>query len=163
MWWSVGDRCTDRMTSGLRRAEAFSGEGELADCRGATLDPGCGPGRLTAALAGRGVPTLGIDAAAAAVAWTIERGGRALRRDIFEPPPGGGSMELDSARRRQHRNRRRRSFPGPRRFTFDKLSRQGPPLLSEGPARARGRQPRTPVLCPFPRRRAPSDDTPESR
>lgn len=62
----------------------------LADCRGATLDLGCGPGRLTAALTERGVRALGVDTSAAAVAWTIERGGRALRRDIFGHLPEVG-------------------------------------------------------------------------
>ena len=36
----------------------------LDRCAGPTLDLGCGPGRLAAALAGRGVPALGVDVSA---------------------------------------------------------------------------------------------------
>jgi uncharacterized protein len=59
-------------------------------CGGPTIDVGCGPGRLTAELAARGVNCLGIDTAAAAVALTRGRGGPALRRDVFAPLPGQG-------------------------------------------------------------------------
>jgi len=44
------------------------GDASLIDrCSGPTLDVGSGPGRLAVALAERGVPTLGIDAATHAV------------------------------------------------------------------------------------------------
>ncbi|MGN9908919.1 DUF2064 domain-containing protein [Phytohabitans sp. LJ34] len=62
----------------------------LERCTGPTLDVGCGPGRLTAALAARGVTTLGIDTSAGAVAQARRRGGSALRRDVFAPVPGEG-------------------------------------------------------------------------
>lgn len=62
----------------------------LARCGGPTLDVGCGPGRLAAALAARGVPALGIDVAPAAVAMTRRLGGAALRRDVFERVPAEG-------------------------------------------------------------------------
>lgn len=62
----------------------------LARCAGPTLDIGCGPGRLTAALAARGVPALGIDISALAVAMTVARGGVALLRDVFDRAPGDG-------------------------------------------------------------------------
>ncbi|GAA1593471.1 class I SAM-dependent methyltransferase [Actinoplanes couchii] len=65
-------------------------EGLLARCDGPTLDIGCGPGRLTAALTGSGHPALGIDVSAEAVRLTRERGAVALRRDVFEPVPGTG-------------------------------------------------------------------------
>jgi len=62
----------------------------LARCTGATLDIGCGPGRLVAALVGRGLPALGIDVAAEAVRLTIGCGGPALRRSVFDALPGEG-------------------------------------------------------------------------
>ncbi len=64
--------------------------GLLALCDGPTLDIGCGPGRLTAALAERGQVALGIDVVGAAVGLTRGRGGAALRRDVFEVVPGEG-------------------------------------------------------------------------
>jgi SAM-dependent methyltransferase len=62
----------------------------LALCDGATLDIGCGPGRLTAALADRGHVVLGIDVVHEAVGQTRERGGAALLRDVFDELPGEG-------------------------------------------------------------------------
>lgn len=55
---------------------------------GPVLDVGCGPGRLTAALAALGTPALGIDISAAAVALTRAAGGAALCRDVFAALPG---------------------------------------------------------------------------
>ncbi|MBT0566369.1 class I SAM-dependent methyltransferase [Williamsia sp. CHRR-6] len=57
-------------------------------CTGPTLDVGCGPGRLTAALTARGVPALGIDISARAVALTRARGAMAMRRDVFAMTAG---------------------------------------------------------------------------
>lgn len=62
----------------------------LAQCVGPTLDIGCGPGRLTAALAARGHVALGIDVVPEAVGQTRERGGAALHRDVFDALPGEG-------------------------------------------------------------------------
>jgi SAM-dependent methyltransferase len=62
----------------------------VALCRGATLDIGCGPGRLTAELTARGHVALGIDLVHESVHQTIRRGGAALRRDVFGPVPGEG-------------------------------------------------------------------------
>jgi SAM-dependent methyltransferase len=62
----------------------------LARCSGPTLDIGCGPGRLSAALTGMGVPALGIDVSAEAVRQARQRGATALRRDVFRPLPGHG-------------------------------------------------------------------------
>ncbi|MFE9645184.1 class I SAM-dependent methyltransferase [Streptomyces sp. NPDC006365] len=59
-------------------------------CEGAVLDVGCGPGRLVADLAFRGRTVLGIDVSEAAVNHTVELGGQALRRSVFEPLPGEG-------------------------------------------------------------------------
>lgn len=65
-------------------------EALLDACTGATLDVGCGPGRLTAALGRRGVPVLGVDVAPEAIRRTRARGAQALRRDVFAPLPGEG-------------------------------------------------------------------------
>jgi SAM-dependent methyltransferase len=62
----------------------------LGRCQGATVDVGCGPGRLTGALAARGVPALGIDVSGAAVRLTRSRGAAALRRSVFDPLPHEG-------------------------------------------------------------------------
>ena len=62
----------------------------LSYCAGPTLDLGCGPGRMTAALTTRGLPSLGVDVVPEAVAQTEARGGRAVCRDLFEPLPGEG-------------------------------------------------------------------------
>jgi SAM-dependent methyltransferase len=62
----------------------------LRRLRGRTLDVGCGPGRLTAALTARGVPALGVDVSSTAVRLTRQRGALALRRSVFERLPGEG-------------------------------------------------------------------------
>lgn len=54
------------------------------------LDVGCGPGRLVATLATRGVPALGIDVSALAVALTRARGAPALRRAVESELPDEG-------------------------------------------------------------------------
>ena len=59
----------------------------LARCLGPTVDVGCGPGRLTAALADRGITSLGVDVSAEAVEMTRRRGGRAIHHDVFAPMP----------------------------------------------------------------------------
>ncbi|MCB5170360.1 methyltransferase domain-containing protein [Streptomyces bambusae] len=70
-------------------AETDAGDDSvLARCRGSVLDIGCGPGRLVAALAGRGHRVLGIDVTPAAVTRTVRRGGTALCRSVFDPLPG---------------------------------------------------------------------------
>ncbi len=62
----------------------------LAHCTGPTLDLGCGPGRLTAELTGRGIASLGVDSSPLAVRLTVARGGLALQRDLFGVLPGPG-------------------------------------------------------------------------
>jgi SAM-dependent methyltransferase len=62
--------------------------GLLRRCDGPTLDVGCGPGRLTAALHGAGVPALGIDVSRVAIRLARRRGAPALRRDVFTAVPG---------------------------------------------------------------------------
>ncbi|MGI9003222.1 MAG: class I SAM-dependent methyltransferase [Pseudonocardia sp.] len=63
----------------------------LGRCRGATIDLGCGPGRLLEALVARGVPALGVDVAAEAIAQCRRRGVRAMRADVFTTLPGEGT------------------------------------------------------------------------
>lgn len=65
----------------------------LRHCVGSTLDVGCGPGRMTAALARAGQVALGIDIVPDAVAQTIDRGGVAICRDLFEALPGEGRWQ----------------------------------------------------------------------
>ncbi|WP_020387467.1 DUF2064 domain-containing protein [Kribbella catacumbae] len=62
----------------------------LSRCEGPVLDIGCGPGRIVTALAERGIPALGVDISAEAVALTTNRGAPALRRPVQEPLPGEG-------------------------------------------------------------------------
>jgi SAM-dependent methyltransferase len=62
----------------------------LAHCEGPTIDLGCGPGRLTAELARRGVRALGVDVSVAAVEAAAGRGAPVLRADLFDPLPGEG-------------------------------------------------------------------------
>jgi SAM-dependent methyltransferase len=65
----------------------------LARCSGSTVDIGCGPGRMTAALMARGVAALGVDVVAEAVRQTNARGGMALERDVFSRLPGEGRWD----------------------------------------------------------------------
>ncbi len=62
----------------------------LRRCSGPTLDVGAGPGRLTVALAERGVPALAIDVTPYAVSLARSRGALALQRDVFCSLPGTG-------------------------------------------------------------------------
>jgi len=72
----------------------WCGAPDLADeellrrCRGPVLDIGCGPGRLTIALAERGIPVLGVDISRTAVARVHRAGACALHRSVFDPLPG---------------------------------------------------------------------------
>jgi SAM-dependent methyltransferase len=71
--------------------DALPGDAALLEaCTGPTLDVGCGPGRLAAALAAAGTPSLGIDASPAAVRLARARGATALCRDVFGSLPGAG-------------------------------------------------------------------------
>lgn len=72
-----------------RRADAHD-QGLVELCDGPTLDIGCGPGRMTEALAAAGHTALGIDVVEAAVRLTRQRGASAIRRDVFDRVPGEG-------------------------------------------------------------------------
>jgi SAM-dependent methyltransferase len=65
-------------------------ESILDRCHGPTLDVGSGPGRLTVALAERGIPALGIDITPYAVQMARSAGALALLRDVFGHVPGSG-------------------------------------------------------------------------
>lgn len=65
----------------------------LAHCRGATLDIGCGPGRMSAHLAELGLPVGGIDVVPDAVALTRDRGVQAWQADVFGHVPREGTWE----------------------------------------------------------------------
>lgn len=62
----------------------------LDRCTGPTLDIGCGPGRLAAELARRGVPSLGVDVTPVALLIARAAGAMALRRSVFDRLPGEG-------------------------------------------------------------------------
>lgn len=62
--------------------------GLVARCTGATLDVGCGPGRLAAAVAQRGLPVLGLDISPAAVRIARNRGALVVQRSVFDELPG---------------------------------------------------------------------------
>jgi SAM-dependent methyltransferase len=67
------------------------GDASMVDrCNGPTLDVGSGPGRLTVALAERGIPALGIDVTPFAVHIARAAGALTLLRDVFGPVPGTG-------------------------------------------------------------------------
>ena len=65
----------------------------LDRCAGPSIDLGCGPGRLVAALAARGVPALGVDASRIAQRQCRRRRTQMVRRDLFGPLPGEGTWE----------------------------------------------------------------------
>ena len=74
--------------------ERWQGDADTADhalfvrpCRGDVLDVGCGPGRLTVALAYAGRRPLGIDTSQEAVRQASVRGANAQRRDVFARLP----------------------------------------------------------------------------
>ncbi len=62
----------------------------LATVDGPVIDLGCGPGRLVASLASRGVPSLGVDSSPSAITLARMRGATVLQRDLFGRLPGEG-------------------------------------------------------------------------
>lgn len=65
----------------------------LDECVGATVDIGCGPGRLSARLVELGHTVLGIDVVHEAVRQTRDRGASAIVRDVYDRLPGEGRWE----------------------------------------------------------------------
>jgi SAM-dependent methyltransferase len=65
----------------------------LDRCAGPAIDLGCGPGRLVAALAARGVSALGVDSSRVAQRQCRRRRTPMVRRDLFGPLPGEGTWE----------------------------------------------------------------------
>jgi SAM-dependent methyltransferase len=59
-------------------------------CTGPTLDIGCGPGRLAAELARRGVPALGVDVTPVALLLARASGATVLGRSVFDRLPAEG-------------------------------------------------------------------------
>ena len=78
---------------GAWRAHASSSDRVLLrHCVGATLDVGCGPGRMTAMLVRNGHRALGIDVVPEAVAQASRRGVPALLCDVLQSRvPGAGT------------------------------------------------------------------------
>ena len=65
----------------------------LARATGSVLDVGCGPGRLTAALHGRGVDVLGLELADELPALARAAGAPVLLGDVFDPVPRTGQWD----------------------------------------------------------------------
>jgi SAM-dependent methyltransferase len=63
----------------------------LGRCIDPTLDVGCGPGRLVAALTAVGSVALGVDVGKSAVDLARVAGAEVVRRSVFEPLPAEGS------------------------------------------------------------------------
>jgi glycosyltransferase A (GT-A) superfamily protein (DUF2064 family)/SAM-dependent methyltransferase len=76
--------------------ERWSGDADPVDllvvsrCEPPVVDLGCGPGRMLRALNLSGRPALGVDVSAVAVQSSRDRGGLALRRQVFERLPAEG-------------------------------------------------------------------------
>ena len=94
---SSGRRGVLRYASGTAvPGDRWVGEATEADqrvldrCKGPVLDVGCGPARHTVALAGQGVPTLGIDITPSALAMAQPRDATVLLRDVFGRVPAAG-------------------------------------------------------------------------
>jgi SAM-dependent methyltransferase len=62
----------------------------LARCTDPTLDIGCGPGRLVAALSAAGRDALGVDIAGAAVRLARGAGASVVQRSVFDSLPDEG-------------------------------------------------------------------------
>ena len=80
--------------------ERWLGDCDAADhalvvnrCEGPTLDVGCGVGRVTEALAARGVQALGIDISPEAVRAARGRGAEAVLGNVFHSVPSSGEWE----------------------------------------------------------------------
>jgi SAM-dependent methyltransferase len=74
------------------RGPTDAADDDLLDrCLDPTLDVGCGPGRLVAALTAAGSVALGVDVGKSAVDLARVAGAEVVRRSVFEPLPAEGS------------------------------------------------------------------------
>lgn len=64
---------------------------EVAD--GPVIDIGCGPGRMLVAARTLGIPSLGVDVSAEAVAIARRTGGTAIQGSVFDPVPDEGHWD----------------------------------------------------------------------
>ncbi|CAN5407089.1 class I SAM-dependent methyltransferase [soil metagenome] len=78
------------------RADPDAADLELfvAPCTGPTIDIGCGPGRIAAALSERSIHAMGIDTSMEAIRQARERGAIAMLRDVFDHLPGEGRWDF---------------------------------------------------------------------
>lgn len=65
----------------------------LDDADGPVIDIGCGPGRMLVAARTVGLPSLGVDVSAEAVAIARRSGGDALHGSVFDPVPDEGRWD----------------------------------------------------------------------
>ena len=91
--WLEGGRVSELPVGDWRRDFLAGDNALLTRCQGATLDIGCGPGRLAAALLARRVLALGIDISHDAIALARARGAAVLQRDVFGALPREGSWQ----------------------------------------------------------------------
>ena len=91
--WLEGGRVSELPVGDWRRDFLAGDHALLTRCQGATLDIGCGPGRLAAALLARRVLALGIDISHDAIALARARGAAVLQRDVFGALPREGSWQ----------------------------------------------------------------------
>lgn len=73
-------------------ADDVPGDDSLVErCLGPTLDVGCGPGRLAAAVRRRELPVLGLDISPEAVRIARGRGALVVQRSVFDALPAEGT------------------------------------------------------------------------
>ncbi|WP_267422162.1 MULTISPECIES: class I SAM-dependent methyltransferase [unclassified Curtobacterium] len=65
----------------------------LEDVDGPVIDIGCGPGRMLVAAKALGIPSLGVDVSADAVAIATRSGGRAVQGSVFDTVPDEGRWD----------------------------------------------------------------------
>lgn len=65
----------------------------LDDVDGPVIDIGCGPGRMLVAARTLGIPALGVDVSAEAVAIAQRSGGRAIQGSVFDAVPDEGRWD----------------------------------------------------------------------
>ena len=89
-----GDGVEIELATHRWRAAAAGEDSWLLDrCTGTVIDLGCGPGRLVAALAARGLSVLGVDLSAVAQRHCRRRRVPMVCRDVFGPLPGEGRWD----------------------------------------------------------------------